>query len=78
MGTSRRFEIFLDCLWGFALLAGLLLIPLRFITLDAPGAIGGSALWLHLVLLAMFAYTFSLRLRHRFPLLQRKRKSNEL
>lgn len=78
MGNSSRFEIFLDCLWGLALLVGFLLLPLSFIAPEASGAMGSPALWLHAIMLVIFAYTYGLRLRRHLVWFQQAGKNREI
>ncbi|MDV2503187.1 MAG: hypothetical protein RX318_04495 [bacterium] len=64
MGNSSRFDIFLDCLWGLALIVALHLLPFSSAsTVGSEVTVGSSALWLHIALLVTFVYTYGLRLR---------------
>lgn len=78
MGNSSRFEIFLDCLWGLALIVAWHLLPFSSLATENPGAaVGSPALWLHVALFVTFVYTYSLRLRRHLVWFQRARNRSE-
>ncbi len=74
MGTYSRFEIFLDCLWGLALLVALHFLPFSFFKAsDLMSMLRSPAMVFQVAILATFAYIFWLRLHRNFLLYQHSR-----
>lgn len=64
MKSYPRFEMFIDCLWGLALIAAWHLLPFSLFAAEEAGvSMGSQALWLHAALLITFVYIYALRLR---------------
>lgn len=77
MESYSRFDIFLDCLWGLALLLALHLLPFSFFKAEGLKSLFSSpTLIFHTAVLATFAYLFGLRLRRSFIFYQHNRQHN--
>ncbi len=74
MGSYSRFELFLDCLWGLALLLAWHLLPFSFFKAESLRSLLSSpAMMFQAAVLLTFAYLFILRIHRNIYLYQHSR-----